>query len=227
MDVHGCTVLVTGANRGLGKAFTHAFLDAGAAKVYGGSRDPNAIKDPRIVAVALDVTSAPDIAAAASRCADIDVVINNAGIMLSSPMLAEGSLDAMRREMEVNVYGVVSVTRAFAPALARNGGGAVVNVLSVVSWITVPFNATYCATKHAALAVTDAMRIELASQGTRVLGVHAGFIDTDMAPADRPRTPPRQVAERTIEAIQSGQDLVLADSRAEEVWASLRSGPRR
>jgi len=118
------------------------------------------------------------------------------------------------------------MVRAFAPVLARNRGGALVNVLSVVSWFTVPFNATYCASKHAALAVTDAVRIQLKAQGTRVLGVFAGYIDTDMtADLNRPKTSPRQVAECTLQGIRMGQDHVLADDRARQVWHAMRADP--
>jgi NAD(P)-dependent dehydrogenase (short-subunit alcohol dehydrogenase family) len=226
MDIEGCTALVTGANRGLGKAYAEALLAAGAAKVYAGARDPATISDPRLIPVRLDVTSAADIAAAAKACGDIDLLVNNAGAMLSTPMLAEGSEAALRAELEVNVFGVLGLISAFAPVLARNGGGAIVNMLSVVSWYVYPFNATYCASKHAALALTDAVRIQLKGQGTRVLGVYAGFIDTDMAAhVDGPKTSPRQVAERTLDGLRRGLDHVVADSAAEEIQARLRSDP--
>ena len=134
-------------------------------------------------------------------CPDVNLLINNAGVMLKSPMLAEGSEDALRREMEVNVYGVLAMVRAFAPILARNGGGAIVNMLSVVSWFVNPFNATYCASKHAASAVTDALRIQLKAQGTHVVGVYAGFIDTDMAArVNAPKPPPGRSPSRRWKA---------------------------
>jgi NAD(P)-dependent dehydrogenase (short-subunit alcohol dehydrogenase family) len=226
MDIEGCKALVTGANRGLGKVYAEALLAAGAAKVYAGARDPATISDPRLIPVRLDVTSAADIAAAAKACGDIDLLVNNAGAMLSTPMLAEGSEAALRAELEVNVFGVLGLISAFAPVLARNGGGAIVNMLSVVSWYVYPFNATYCASKHAALALTDAVRIQLKGQGTRVLGVYAGFIDTDMAAQfDGPKTSPRQVAERTLDGLRRGLGHVVADSAAEEIQARLRTDP--
>ena len=226
MQIEGSVALITGANRGLGKAYAAALLAAGAAKVYAGARDPSAITDPGLVPVRLDVTKPDDIATAAALCRDVNLLINNAGVMYSSPMLADGSDAVMRREMEVGVFGALGMIRAFAPILKGSGGGAIVNVLSVVSWFTLPFNATYCAVKHAALAVTEGARIELKAQGTRVLAVHAGFIDTDMA-ADitQPKTSPRQVAERTFEALRSGNDLVLADDRAHHVWQATRTDP--
>jgi len=226
MKIEGCVALVTGANRGLGKAYGEALLAAGAAKIYAGSRDPAGITDPRLVAVKLDVTSAADIAAAAQRCGDITLLINNAGIMLESPMLAPGSAAALRREMEVNVFGVLAMIEAFAPILARNGGGAIANMLSVASWFAAPDNATYCASKHAALAVTDAARIQLKAQGTQVVAIHAGYIDTDMAKhIERAKTPARQVAERTLDGIRDGQDQVLADTSAENFWRASRTDP--
>jgi NAD(P)-dependent dehydrogenase (short-subunit alcohol dehydrogenase family) len=223
MKIEGSVVLVTGANRGLGKAYAEAFIKAGAKKVYAAARDPSEVTDPGVVPLKLDVTSAEDIASAAAMCRD---VINNAGAMLRTPMLAKDSNAVMRREMEVNVFGVLEMVRAFAPILTGNGGGTIVNMLSVVSWFVNPFNATYCASKHAALAVTDAVRIELKDQGTQVIGVYAGFIDTDMAAGvEGPKTTPQQVAGRTLDGIRNGADHVLADDDAEETWRATRTDP--
>jgi NAD(P)-dependent dehydrogenase (short-subunit alcohol dehydrogenase family) len=224
MDIEGCTALVTGANRGLGKAYVEALLSTGAPKVYAAARDPSSIADPRVMPIRLDVTSPSDIAAAAGACADVSLLINNAGAILLTPRLAEGSDAAMRREMEVNVFGVLAMVQAFTPILAGNGDGALANMLSVVSWYVFPFNATYCASKHAALAVTDAVRIQLRAQGTRVVGVYAGFIDTDMAAdVDAPKTPPRHLAERTLTGVRSGQDHVFADDCARDIRIALNT----
>jgi NAD(P)-dependent dehydrogenase (short-subunit alcohol dehydrogenase family) len=186
VNIENSIALVTGADRGLGKGYTDALPAAGAAKIYAAARDPAsvAIADPRLVPIKL---------------------INNAGIMLASPMLAGGSEAALRAEMEVNVFGMLRMVRAFAPVLAKNRGGAIANVLSVVSWFVYPFNATYCASKHAALALTEGVRMQLKAQGTQVVAVYAGFIETDMAAGfDREKTPPRQVAERTLAGIRDG-----------------------
>ena len=227
MDIKGCTALVTGANRGLGKAYVDALFAAGAVKVYAGARDPASVSDSRAVRVKLDVTSSADVTLAASEhCCDINLLINNAGVMLASALLQPSSEAALRQEMEVNVFGMQRMIRAFAPVLARNGGGAIANMLSVVSWFVNPINATYCVSKHAALAVSDAARMELKAQGTHVVGIHAGYIDTDMvAGIDVKKTPPRQVAEKTLEGVQSGADHVHADERAEMIWRATRQNP--
>jgi len=230
MKIEGAVALVTGANRGLGRAYVEALLAAGARRVYAAARDPAAaaVAEPRAIPLKLDVTSADDIAAAAARCGDVSLLINNAGAMLMAPSMAAGAAAAMRREMDVNVYGVLAMMQAFAPVLARNGGGAIANVLSVVSWFASPVNATYCASKHAAEAINDAARIELAAQGTHVAGVYAGFIDTDMAASLAvPKTPPRQVAERTLEGLRNRVDRILTDTRAEQVWEAMRADPAR
>ena len=180
--------------------------------------------------VRLDVTSSRDVATAAKACSDVEILINNAGVMLAAPVLSENSEDALRREMkEVNVFGMLAVAKALAPALGHNGGGVIVNVLSVVSWYVYPFNATYCATKHAALAVTDGLRIQLKAQGTHVIGVYAGFIDTDMGAAlsSSPKTSPQQVARKTVQGIRAGLDHVLADREPESTWQAVRQDPAK
>jgi NAD(P)-dependent dehydrogenase (short-subunit alcohol dehydrogenase family) len=226
MDITGKKALVTGANRGLGRAFAEALLKAGASTVYAGARDPSTVSDhdPRLTPVRLDVTSSQDIAAAAKACSDIEILVNNAGAMLATPVLAKNSEDALRWEMEVNVFGMLAMAKALAPVLRHNGGGVIVNMLSVVSWYVYPFNATYCATKHAALAVTDGLRIQLKAQGTHVIGVYAGLIDTDMGAAlsSDPKTSPQQVAGKTVEGIRAALDHVLADERAESLWRAVR-----
>jgi NAD(P)-dependent dehydrogenase (short-subunit alcohol dehydrogenase family) len=226
MKIEGSVALVTGANRGLGKAFAGGLIEAGAAKVYAGAREPATVTDPRVTPVRLDVTEPGDVTAAAAQCPDVSILINNAGVMLLTSMLTAESEQALRREMEVNVFGTLRMIHAFAPILARNGGGAIANMLSVVSWFVYPFNATYSTSKRAALAVTEAVRIELRAQGTLVVGVHAGFVDTDMAAfVPGPKTPARQVVERTLRAIRLNEELVLADARAEEIRANSRADP--
>src|ERR1700677_5335761 len=228
MNIAGSVALVTGANRGLGKAYVEALLSARAAKVYAGARDPSKITDSRVFPIQLDVSSTGEINAAVRQCSDVTLLVNNAGAMLNTPILSPDAVDAMRKEMEVNVFGMASMIHGFAPILAKNGGGAIVNVLSVVRWFTPPINATYAASKHAALAVSDAARIELKAQGTQVIGVYAGFIDTGMAQGvTGSKIPPHQVTSRALEGIKAGINHVLADDRAEQIYDAVRRDPEQ
>jgi NAD(P)-dependent dehydrogenase (short-subunit alcohol dehydrogenase family) len=225
MQIKNCVAFVTGANRGLGKAFVQALLSAGAAKVYAGARDPNSVElvDSRVVAVALDVTSQASVDAAAKRCTDVNLLINNAAILHATPLMDSNAIGNFRDELEVNAIGILRMAQAFAPVLKSNGGGAIANMLSVVSWFVHPFNPTYCASKHAALAVSDGLRVVLKSQGTHVTSVYAGFIDTDMAGnVDAPKTTPQQVTEKTLEGIEKGLEDVHADEQSENYWRALR-----
>ena len=158
VEISGARALVTGANRGLGRAFVEELLKRDVAVVYAAARNPETIdvSDDRVIPVRLDITNPDDVRAAASRCADVTVLINNAGAMLRAPLLAAPDLSAARTEMETNYFGTLAMCRAFAPVLAKNGGGAIVNVLSVVSWLTSPFNGSYGASKSAAWALTNA-----------------------------------------------------------------------
>lgn len=223
-QIAGITALVTGANRGLGKAFVQALLDRGAAKVYAAARDPGAVEvtDARVVPVRVDITNPGDVAAAARGCADVSLLINNAGAMLQAPFLSAPDMSAARAEMETNYFGTLAMAREFAPVLSAAGGGALVNVLSVVSWYAPPFNASYCASKSAEWALTNALRVELHPQGTLVVGVHAGFIDTDMAAtvADS-KILPSDVAAQALDAVVKGQPEVLTDDWTRHVKDSV------
>jgi NAD(P)-dependent dehydrogenase (short-subunit alcohol dehydrogenase family) len=221
MRIEGATALVTGANRGIGRAFAQALLDHGAATVYAGVRDPSTVTDPRLTPLALDVTDADQVAAAAERVGDALIVINNAGV-LSRTGLFEGALDGARREMEVNYLGTWSVARAFAPVLSRNGGGALVNMLSVASWRARVESVGYAASKSAEWALTNALRTGLREQGTLVVGVHVGYVDTDfVSHIDAPKISAESVAEQTMQAILDGRPEVLADEPARSVKAAL------
>jgi NAD(P)-dependent dehydrogenase (short-subunit alcohol dehydrogenase family) len=223
-QIDGVTALVTGANRGLGKALTQALLDRGAAKVYAGARDPGTVEvtDARVVRVRLDITNPGDVAAAARDCTDVSLVVNNAGAMLQTPFLSAPDMSAARTEMETNYFGTLAMARAFAPVLAVAGGGALVNVLSVVSWLASPFNASYCASKSAEWALTNALRVELRGQSTLVVGVHAGFIDTDMAATvEDSKISPREVAAQTLDAVEKGRPEVLTDDWTRHVKDSV------
>ncbi|HEY5851103.1 MAG TPA: SDR family oxidoreductase [Lysobacter sp.] len=224
MDIKNAVVLVTGSNRGLGRALVEALKQAGAAKVYAAARDPKSITIEGVTPVALDVTSPESIAAAAKACPDVNVVINNAGIARGGVLLSDTGEQTARDEMETNFWGPWRMTQAFAPTLARNGGGALVNVLSVLSWISLPGTATYCVSKAAAWSLTNGLRNELRAQGTQVVGVHLGLMDTDMtAGFDAPKIAPKDVAEQIVRALQDGSEEVLADETSRQVKGSLSS----
>jgi NAD(P)-dependent dehydrogenase (short-subunit alcohol dehydrogenase family) len=221
MQIEGSVVLVTGANRGIGKALAEELLARGAATVYAGVRDLSTVTDSRLVPIALDVTDATRVARVAKELADVQIVVNNAGIgRAATPLTAD--LDDARAELEVNYLGVASMTQAFAPVLGANGGGAFVNVLSVVSWFANPVIATYSASKSAAWGYTNAARIELKRQGTQVLGVHVGYVDTDLtAEFDIDKIDPRFVAGRVLDALEAGDSEVAVDDYSRDIKAAL------
>jgi len=222
MKIHNTVALVTGANRGIGLAFTRALLARGARKVYAGARDPAKVTEPGVEAIRLDVTRPEDIAAAAARASDVALVINNAGIGAVGGFLAADSEESARRHLETNFFGVLRMSRAFAPVLAANGGGALLNVLSVVSWLNGGQLAPYAASKSAAWSLTNALRHELASQRTQVLALHMAFVDTDLVRAlEGPKTSPGEIVERALDGLEAGLDEVLADERTRLVKQGL------
>jgi NAD(P)-dependent dehydrogenase (short-subunit alcohol dehydrogenase family) len=224
MDINGSVALVTGANRGIGMAFTEALLAHGAAKVYAGVRDPKAGLASGLTPLRLDVTDEEQVAAAARAADDVSIVINNAGVT-GGPSLLEGSLDGARREMEVNYFGTWAVSRAFAPVLAANGGGALVNMLSVASWVANRRFPSYAASKSAQWSLTNAFRLALREQGTLVVGVHAGYVDTDLASdVDSPKILAGDVAEATMTGLLNDEPEVLVDEVTRQVRAALSGG---
>jgi NAD(P)-dependent dehydrogenase (short-subunit alcohol dehydrogenase family) len=222
MKIKGSTALVTGANRGLGLAYAKALLAAGARKVYAGARDPATVTLAGVVPLKLDVTSAEDLAAAVAACGDVDLVINNAGIIGADGLLSNTGVDSLQSVMETNLYGVLAVSRAFAPVLASNGGGALVNMLSALSWASLPDTSAYSVSKAAAWSLTNGLRNELREQGTLVVGVHAGYIDTDMVKdVDSPKARPEDIAQAVLAGIEAGDQEVLADDTSRHVKAGL------
>ncbi len=226
MDIKESVALVTGANRGIGRAFTRALIDHGAAKVYAGVRDPATVDEPDITPLRLDVTRPEDVAAAAAAAGDVTIVINNAGIASTGTNLFDGAFDGARQAMEVNYFGTWAVSRAFAPILGRNGGGALVNMLSLASWTGRPQFPGYAAAKAAQWSLTDSLRLGLRDQGTLVVGVHAGFVDTQLSAAvDAPKISPASVAEQTMRALADDQVEVLADDETRKAKAALSQPP--
>lgn len=222
MKIDNAIALVTGANRGIGLAFTRELLARGARKVYAGARDPASVTLPGVEAIRLDVTKPGDVAAAAARASDVTLVINNAGIGFFGGFLATDSEDVARRALETNYFGVLRVSKAFAPVLAAHGGGALLNVLSIAAFVNSGQLAPYAASKSAAWSLTNALRHELAAQKTQVLALHMAFVDTDMVRAvDFPKTSPEEIVKRALDGLEAGLDEVLADERTRLVKQGL------
>lgn len=213
-------VLVTGANRGLGREFVDQFLARGAAKVYAAARNPAAItdEDPRVVPIALDVTDPDSVARAAAAAPDVDILVNNAGISASTPVLSKDTAN-LRRELEVNLFGPLAVTSTFVDTLAERSG-TVVNVASVLSWIGI--GGSYGVSKAALWSATDAMRLDLAPRGVHVLGLYMGYVDTDMtAGVEAPKASPADIVGQVLDGLDTGAAEVLADDTARQVRAAL------
>lgn len=205
MKINGAVALVTGADRGLGRVYARELVSRNAAKVYGAARHQDAVTEPGVTPIVLDITDQDGVAETARRCADVSLLVNNAGVMKASSFIGTPSMDPARLEMEINYFGTLSMCRAFAPVLAANGGGAVVNMLSVTSFYTNPLDASYGASKAAEWSLTNGIRIELAHQGTLVVAVHASFIDTDMAAGiAAPKISPESVAQQAFDAVEAG-----------------------
>lgn len=230
--VKDTTAFVTGANRGIGTAFVQGLLAAGARRVYAAARDPQTLADlantdERIVPLPLDLTDDHSVSSAAQQARDVQLLVNNAGVLYGASLLGAADLSAARGEMEVNYFGLLRMSRAFAPILAANGGGALVNVLSILSRVAAPRIGSYAASKAAALSLTQSVRAELAAQGTLVVGVMPGYVDTAMA-ADvtAPKISAAAVVQATLDALSSGQEDVYPGEQATQVAALLQQNPK-
>jgi len=222
--IQGASVLVTGSNRGLGRALVAAFLDRGAARIFATvrSRSTGLFDDPRVEAVLLDVTQEESVAALALQCRDTDILVNNAASLANKPLLGVADLAGARLEMDTNYWGVLAMCRAFSPHLAARGGGAIVNILSIGALVSVPFAGSYCASKAAAWSLTQCLRAELAKAGTSVAAVFPGPIATDMArPGEEAgRCPPDVMAAAIVAALSRGETMIFPD----EVSAAINAG---
>lgn len=226
MKIADSTVLITGANRGIGLAFAKAFIARGARKVYAGVRDPSGITLPGVEPLKLDVTSADEVEAAASLASDVNIVVNNAGIAAIGGFLADDAEVLLQRHLETNVFGVLRVSRAFAPALARNGGGALLNVASIGSWLSFPMLATYATSKAAVWSLSNGLRNELRTQGTQVMTLHMGFVDTDLTKGlEAPKSTPEEIVGYALDALEAGAEEALADEMTRQVHGGLSAQP--
>ncbi|MFI6435223.1 SDR family oxidoreductase [Streptomyces sp. NPDC050759] len=212
---------MTGANRGLGRHLAEQLVQRGA-KVYAAARRPETIDLDGVTPLRLDVTDEATIREAARVASDATLLINNAGISLYNPLIA-GDLTAIRAEMDTNCYGPLALTRAFAPVIETNGGGAVLNILSVISWLHPAQAGSYAASKAAAWAMSDAVREELAPRGITVSALHVGFMDTDMT-AGMPiadKADPADVAAQALDTVEAGRPEILADDVTRQVKQGL------
>ena len=221
MDIKGSIALVTGGNRGIGRHFVQQLLDRGAAKVYAAARDPRTVDVPGATPLALDITDPDSVAAAAAVSTDLTLLVNNAGTATGNDLVA-GDLAAVRQEFDTNFYGPLAMIRAFAPILARNGGGGILNVNSRMSWLSYPGLNAYAASKAAAWSMTNGVRLELAGQGTQVTGLYLSSTDTDMmAGWDIPKNDPSDVVSVALDGLVAGAPEVLADQETRDTRASL------
>ncbi|MBE9160717.1 SDR family oxidoreductase [Nodosilinea sp. LEGE 06152] len=233
MQIENAVALVTGANGGIGKHYTETLLALGATRIYAGARkissldDLVAIDPDRIIPVALDITDETTVEAAALQCSDVNLLINNAGIGLLKGFISAPNLSAARSEMEVNYFGTLAMCRAFAPVLKANGGGAVINMLSILGRVNFPMNASYSASKGAGYILTQGVRAELAAQNTLVIGVMPATVDTpvsqDFPP---PKVAPETVVQAALQAVVDGVEDVYPGEQAETMAAQLLSDPK-
>ena len=222
MQLANAVVLITGANRGIGQAFAREALLRGARRVYAAARDPASVQIAGVQPIQLDVTDADQVARAARECRDVTVLVNNAGIAINGGFLEDSTLEATRRQLEVNFFGMLRMAQAFAPVLAANGGGAILNVLSLASWLNRPLLGTYGATKSAAWALTNGLRHELRAQGTQVTALHMGFVDTDLTRGiEMPKSTPEAIVRAAFDGLEAGLEEVLADDATRHVKQSL------
>ncbi|MFF0079313.1 SDR family oxidoreductase [Streptomyces canus] len=223
MDLSTNTALVTGANRGLGRALAAELLSRGAT-VYAGARDPDQVDLPGAKPIALDITDPASVTAAAKATGDVTILVNNAGSSTGAALLT-ADLDDIRLEMDTHYLGTLSVVRAFAPQIAANGGGSILNILSVLSWFSLPQSGAYCAAKSAEWSLTNALRVQLADRGIRVAGLHVGYMDTDMVRAvDAAKSNPADIARIAVDGIAAGAYEILADESSRQAQAALAGG---
>jgi NAD(P)-dependent dehydrogenase (short-subunit alcohol dehydrogenase family) len=224
MQIDGSIALVTGANRGLGRHIARALRDRGAT-VYAAARKPESVDLDGVTPLALDITDPGSVTEAARTARGVSILVNNAGTANSGSLLT-GDLGAVRLDLETNFFGTLAVSRAFAAQLGEHEESAILNILSVLSWLSLPPLGGYSASKSAEWSLTNALRQELAGQGTRVAGLHVGYMDTDMAAAvPEGKLDPADIARLAVDGIASGASEIVADELSRNVQAGLAGGP--
>ena len=233
MNLHGKSVLITGANGGIGGALITALLEKNVGKIYATARSTAAVAalmhhgDKRVVPHRMDITHAASVRDVAQRCHDIDLLINNAGLNHCVSLMSEAGLEYARKEMEVNYFGTLTVCRAFAPGLMARGNGAIVNVCSIIGMVNLPANGTYCASKAAGHSLLQGIRAEIAPHGVRVIGVYPGPVETRMtAGQEIPKATPAEVADAILSGIEDGSEDIFPDPMSREVNRQLQSNAK-
>ncbi|HEY9627167.1 MAG TPA: SDR family oxidoreductase [Coleofasciculaceae cyanobacterium] len=231
MQIEGSVALVTGANGGIGQYYVEALQAGGAARIYAGVRSLKSVAEitipDRVIFIPLDITNEESIATAAKNYGDVNLLINNAGIGLLKGFISAPDLSSARAEMEVNYFGTLTICRAFAPVLQANGGGAIVNMLSILGKVNLPMNASYSASKAAALLLTQGLRAELAAQGTLVVGVMPATVDTGMSKDfPPPKVAPEVVVQEALQAVIDEVEDVYPGEQAKEIAAYLLKDPK-
>ncbi|OZC94438.1 short-chain dehydrogenase [Rhodococcus sp. 06-412-2B] len=223
MDLSTTTALVTGANRGFGRHLAQQLSERGAT-VYAAARRPESVDLSGVTPVALDITDPDSVVRAARLASKVTLLVNNAGISTGASLLS-GDLEDVRREFETTLFGTLAVTRAFVPKIESNGGGAILNVLSVLSWLAFPEAGAYSAAKSAQWSMTNSLRVELAPRNIRVTGLHVGYMDTDLtAGVDAPKLDPAVVAKLALDELSAGNHEIIADELSRQVRSGLAGG---
>jgi NAD(P)-dependent dehydrogenase (short-subunit alcohol dehydrogenase family) len=232
MQIQDAVALVTGANGGIGKYYVQGLQAAGVKRIYAGARNPDSLQEiveldrDRIIPIALDITDESSVSAAASQCQDVTLLINNAGVGFNQRFLT-ADLAKMRAEIDVNYLGTFLMCRDFVPVLKANGGGAIVNMLTILAKVNFPLNASYSASKAATLSLTQGIRAELAEQGTLVVAVMPGTVDTGMSKAfPPPKVAPEEVVRTALQAVIDGVEDVYPGEQAQDMEAQLLTNPK-
>jgi len=229
MKLNGKTILVTGANRGIGEALVREFLKAGVLKIYAAARDPKRLPDfvdNRVVGIALDITDDASVANVATRAKDVDILINNAGVATFSSVIS-GAEDGIHNDMKTNYFGTLNMIRAFVPVLSQRKEAVIANVISVVGLSAMAAAGGYSASKAALLSATQSARVDLAGTSIRVVGIFPGPIDTDMAKdIQMEKTPPKAVGEAVIAGLIAGSEDIFPDPMSKQVGALWQQSPK-
>lgn len=229
MKIKGKVILVTGANGGIGNALVQSMIEQGAAKIYACTRKAGTMSasgehDTTLTPIQLDITNIAEIQSVAEQCQDVDILINNAGINRGMWLTGPTATEDARKEMEINFFGTLAMCQTFSSIIEARGGGMIINICSIIGLVAMPINGTYCASKAAVHSMLQGLRGELAEKNIQVLGVYPGPVDTQMtAGQDMPKTPPKQVADSILAALENGEEDIFPDPMSQSVQEQLKN----